>query len=140
MFDVLKGAGVTCVLSMLPRDEADLLGMAEEADMCAARGLVFLNHPICDFGLPEIEVFAPLIQDLRTRLRKGHGIAVHCRAGIGRSGMAVSSLLIALGVDASDAKVTVSKARGVSIPDTVEQATFIDNFEQSVKSDNSISI
>ncbi len=120
------------MLSMLPADEAHALGAQEEAVMCAERGITFLSHPIPDFGLPEVAIFADLIADLTARLGHGANIAVHCRAGIGRSGMAVACTLVALGETAEAAIAKVSDARDAAIPDTVEQGNFIASFAQHV--------
>jgi protein-tyrosine phosphatase len=46
---------------------------------------------------------------------------VHCRAGIGRSGIAAAAVLVSLGHEPRDVFAMVSKARGVSVPDTDEQ-------------------
>ena len=134
ILDDLKKDGMNVVLSMLPPAEAAKLGVAEESTNCAARDLTFLTHPIADFHLPDTAEFSELIQTLVDRLNAGERIAVHCRAGIGRSGMVAACVLIALGNSASKAITIVSDARGVSIPDTVEQADFISLFEQQFKS------
>lgn len=125
--------GIDRVVSMLPRDEVVQLGLADEAASCAASGIVFLSHPIVDFGLPDADRFTDLIDDLTARIRTGEAIAVHCRAGIGRSGMVTACTLIALGWPQDEAVYAVSKARGVSIPDTVAQADFIARFAASLK-------
>ena len=54
-------------------------------------------------------------------VREGVAVAVHCRAGIGRSGLTVGSVLVRLGVPAQDVFSLVSKARGLVVPDTPEQ-------------------
>jgi protein-tyrosine phosphatase len=66
-------------------------------------------------------------------LQGGQNVAVHCRAGIGRSGMVAACSLVALGLAAPLAQAEVSKARGVAIPDTVEQGVFISLFAQTLK-------
>ena len=53
VLDQLCAHGITTVLSMLPPDEAEALGMAQEGAYCAERGMVFLSHPVVDFGLPD---------------------------------------------------------------------------------------
>lgn len=63
-------------------------------------------------------------------VENGRNVAVHCRAGIGRSGMVTAATLIALGYETSNAVEIVSASRGVSIPDTVEQGGFIVEFAE----------
>lgn len=137
-FADLKALGVTDVLSMLPVEEAVDLGMSQEADHCAAFGICFQSFPIADFGLPDRLSFASLIGDVKASLEAGKHIAIHCRAGIGRSGMVAACILIALGETAQTAVARTSQARGVSIPDTVEQGGFIASFAQAANSGLSI--
>ena len=133
-FADLKAMGVTDVLSMLPVEEAADLGMSQEAEHCASNKIRFRSYPIKDFGLPDPSHFADLIRDVKESLEAGHHLAVHCRAGIGRSGMVAACTLIALGATAQTAVTLTARARGVSIPDTVEQGNFIASFAQAAKS------
>ncbi|MEW9918053.1 hypothetical protein AB2B41_00420 [Marimonas sp. MJW-29] len=126
----LAAEGVTDVLSMLPDDEAEEIGVGEEPAICAALGLRFHSHPIPDFCLPERHSFIARIADILQMLGAGRHLAVHCRAGIGRSGMIATATLIGFGQSAEEAIARVAQARGVSIPDTEEQAGFIRDFEK----------
>ncbi len=139
-FETLTDLGVNTVVSMLPEDEARSLGMADEAALCGARSIAFVSHPIKDFGLPDLQCFGGLIADLTARINAGASVAVHCRAGIGRSGMVAACILVALGNSTAEATAQVSKARGVSIPDTVEQARFVSSFAQSLNGGEMIGI
>jgi protein-tyrosine phosphatase len=123
-----QARGIDCVVSMLPQVEAEALGVGDEAQVCARAGIRFVTHPISDFGLPDPAAFDPFVRALAKDLQVGRNIAVHCRAGIGRSGMAVACTLIALGQTVEDAVINVTQGRGVSIPDTVEQHHFITSF------------
>lgn len=122
----LATLGVSVVISLPEPDEARELGLGDERPVCADLGLTFLAAPIPDRGLPEADAFAALALDLAARLRAGAGVAAHCRAGIGRSGMAVCCILAAFGLSAEEARARVSRARGVAVPDTAEQAAFLD--------------
>lgn len=126
----LQERGVDIVVSMLPIAEARDLGMQDEGKLCAAQGIAFFNHPIPDFGLPDPDLFDALIATIHARLEAGKSVAIHCRAGIGRTGMTAACALVALGQSAEAAIGIVSSARGVSIPDTVEQGEFIASFAQ----------
>lgn len=78
-----------------------------------AKSLPFdhVRFPILDFGTPkDIDAFADMVKDLATRLKTGETIAVHCAAGIGRTGLTSVSLLMALGQPLDQATRTVSAA------------------------------
>ena len=122
-----RSLGIDTVISMLDIDEAKMLSLDAEAQVCAGLGMDFLNFPIPDFGVPDRGEFRSFAGDLIARLNAGNSVAVHCRAGIGRSGMLVCCVLGASVGSALQAIDTVSLARGVAVPDTPEQRQFIES-------------
>jgi hypothetical protein len=62
---------------------------------------------------------------LRATLNAGKNVAIHCRQGIGRSGIIVAALLLTSGVNLNQAIDTVSRARGQAIPETPEQLRWL---------------
>lgn len=129
-----RAAGMDHLVSMLEPDEAALLGLADEALQCTAAGMSFHSHPIADFRLPKLLPFTSLTRQIAMWMSQGQGVGVHCRGGIGRSGMVTAGVLILQGQSAQDAIKTVSVARGSTIPDTVEQGTFLSSFEKHISS------
>ncbi|WP_339947621.1 hypothetical protein [uncultured Albimonas sp.] len=122
----MRGAGVDLLVSMLPPEEAARLGLQDAARACAAVGLAFRGFPIRDFGLPGPALFAALVEELAAEVAAGRGVAVHCRAGIGRSGMAVACVAARFLGSAEAGVAAVTRARGMEIPDTPAQRAFID--------------
>ena len=120
-----QSAGVDTVVSLLEVEEAVQLGLASEESECLAAGLAFLSFPIADYAVPDRRTFLEFVKELIARLHEGQGIAVHCRAGIGRSGMVACSVLGASGI--AEPIAEVSRARGAQVPDTAEQRRFIDS-------------
>jgi protein-tyrosine phosphatase len=57
-------------------------------------------------------------------LDDGQGIAIHCRAGLGRSGLVAASLLVRRGVMPANAIQTVRNCRPRAI-ETADQEAFI---------------
>ena len=117
--------GITKIVSLLEEDEAQTLGLAGEGNLCGELGMSFVRFPIPDRGLPEAQDFRKLIVDIRWSLQSGVNTSVHCRAGIGRSGMLACCVLIDAGIAPEQALDMVSRARRVQVPDTIEQKQFV---------------
>ena len=118
----LSQIGVTTIASLLePREESEL-ELASEGLVAAELGIAFLSFPIADRGVPSAaRDFHAFTAQLAEDFRAGSGVVVHCRAGIGRSGLAAAAVLVSLGHQSGDVFAMVSRARGVSVPDTEEQ-------------------
>lgn len=126
-----KNLGVDVIVSFLEVNEAWELGLAKEADRAAEMGLTFFNFPIKDRSVPSPHLIKEMLSAVMPKLDSGKSVALHCRAGIGRSGLAACCLLIRDGYQSDDAMSLVSSARGISIPDTSAQIDFIYDFEQA---------
>lgn len=88
-------AGVATVISLLERHEVEELDLADEAALCAQSDIRFLSFPIPDRGLPtDRETFDRFIDSVAD---DNEPIAIHCRAGIGRSAIVAAALLIRRG-------------------------------------------
>jgi protein-tyrosine phosphatase len=119
-----RRSGIDVVVSLLERDEVEDLDLGREASLCAENGIEFLSFPIRDRGLPADEAaFGCFANDLAKTQK---AVAVHCRAGIGRSSLMVATMLIGSGASAEDALAAIAKARGVPVPDTDEQRVWIE--------------
>src|SRR5216110_2034325 len=79
-----------------------------------------------------LEVF---IGSLDERVRQGKSIAIHCRAGIGRSSMLCACLLVKQGFSVESAFQKIQEARGCVVPDTAEQRTWVESFVSKSKSE-----
>jgi protein-tyrosine phosphatase len=126
----LRTFGVSDVASLLTPPEETELDLVTEAQSCAEVGLKFHSHPIPDRGLPVQPAFSRFIDSLLTVLTRGGFVAIHCRAGIGRSSITAAALLWRLGVSAPEAVNLIAKARRLEIPDTEEQREFILSFDK----------
>jgi protein-tyrosine phosphatase len=121
----LKKRGVTDVVSLLTPAEATELQLQAEEKFCNDLVLKFHRYPIPDRGLPVQPVFDQFITMLLLSLVQGGFIAIHCRAGIGRSAVVAAALLCRFGLSADQAIDLISNARGFDVPDTDEQLDFI---------------
>ena len=94
-------------------------------DMCRGKGIVFLSFPIPDRGVPDTREARHLAEMLAREIANGRSVAIHCRAGIGRSSLVAASVLVCSGVDACEALQLIKDARGVAVPDTEEQRDWV---------------
>ena len=129
-----RSAGVDFLVSLLTQPEADEFALDELAKFCRNNGIEYLPFPIPDRGVPRsVERFRGLIDSLRIRLVKGQTVAVHCRAGIGRSSLVAAGTLVAMGFDPGTAFERIAIARGCPVPDTEEQRAWVEQFARSLR-------
>jgi protein-tyrosine phosphatase len=121
--------GVQTVVSLLESSEAKELDLVNEESLCRAASLQFLSFPIADRSVPNNSVeFAKFVESIAFRLRSGDSVAIHCRAGIGRSGLLAACVLGTFGVAPDSAFTMLGRARGVAVPDTDAQAAWVRDY------------
>lgn len=127
----LRDLGVTKIVSLLEAAEAKRVGVEREAALCAGLGINFQQFPIQDHKTPiDTLQFRQLIDDLERELRTSNShIAVHCLAGIGRTGLVAGSLLISDGLAAAGAMDLLSDIRGCVVPQTHAQSNYLIDYE-----------
>ena len=124
-----RAAGIDMVVSLLEADEEAQLMLDGEAAAAAASGITFRAFPIPDRGVPASrKSVAELIDDIVDALKTGKNVAVHCRQGVGRSGMVVGAVLVAGGKDLCGALTAIKDSRGVDVPETEEQYRWLRDF------------
>lgn len=130
-----RSIGIDTIVSMLERDEVHELGLQDEQIICKQNQIDFIQLAVPDRSLPAYEAFLIMMDLVVAKLKRGETVAVHCRPGIGRSGIVVCCALLYFGNTPEAAVEIVSKARGVLVPDTKEQRDFIDLFEIELNKD-----
>ena len=124
-----RRAGIATVLSLLTPDEEQDLDLSREGSAAQEQGMTFRALPIPDRGVPNSETeVAAALETLDADLGSGKNVVVHCRQGIGRSGMIAVCLLLTKGVSPKKAVDVVSAARGIPVPETPEQRNWIDHY------------
>ncbi len=119
-------AGVDVIVSLLENEEASQLQLADEGDVAESKGIDFISFPIPDRGVPaSTPAVLSLLRKIVGALEEGKSVAVHCRQGIGRSGLVAAGALMSSGMGTEKAIELVSTARGVAVPETPAQLEWL---------------
>jgi len=95
---------------LLERSEAYEVGLKDEEIYSEKYQIEFVSYPIPDRGLPKsINGFSKFTKGLYRSAAGGNNIVIHCRAGIGRTGIVAAGVLLHCG----------------SVPDTPEQENWV---------------
>jgi protein-tyrosine phosphatase len=124
-----RKAGIDVIVSLLTRGENSALDLELEVVEAARAGMTFIGLPIEDRSVPpsDSEV-ASTLSRLDGALSSGKNAVIHCRQGVGRTGLIAAALLISKGMSADEAINALSAARGVAVPETAEQRRWIDHY------------
>jgi ADP-ribosylglycohydrolase len=97
-------------------------------------GLEHRRFPVTDHGLPtDVRQMAEILECLRQALRAPRAVYLHCRAGIGRTGMVAGCLLVEQGLSGEAALEQLNRlwqqsARSAlwpSVPETAAQVEYV---------------
>jgi protein-tyrosine phosphatase len=128
-------AGVDVIVSALTESESQELGLSEEQKCCRESKIEFLSFPIEDRSLPDSErTLDGFLDSLNEMVKQGKSVAIHCRAGIGRSSMLCARLLVRQRFSPESAFEKIQAARGCVVPDTAEQRQWVELFASKSKS------
>lgn len=128
-----RRAGIDTVLSLLTPEEESDLELLNEAQQARDHGMEFVSFPIPDRQVPSSEAgMSQALGMLDAALSKGKNVVVHCRQGIGRTGLLAACLLVLKGWPPEKAVKSLSAAREAEIPETAEQRRWIDRYAASI--------
>ena len=126
-FSSIASYGIDRIVSLLENHEAFDLGLSKEKQLTEKFGMEFIQYPIPDRGLPSsVNEYLAFTKRLYHEAAGGLNTVVHCRAGIGRTGVIAAGVLLHCGFEPMDAIEHISKLRGVAIPDTQEQINWVE--------------
>ncbi len=124
-----KTMGIDMAVSLLTDEEIRELDLTTEPRLCRSQGIAYLTFPLADRGVPPSHrKTLEFAQSLERVLLGGKNVALHCRAGIGRSAIIAACLLVLSGMDPESALRRIGTARGCCVPDTEEQREWVTRF------------
>lgn len=120
----LHNAGIGAVVSLLnlPSDES----VYREA------GFSFICLPVPDGGAPTFEQASNFVRFVAVERAKNQAVAVHCEAGLGRTGTMLAAFLIATGKTAAEA-IQMIRAVEKSAVETERQIHFLEKYAERIK-------
>lgn len=119
--------GASTLISLIESHEFPLLKVPNFSEAISAAPLKWLHLPIQDMQIPA-EKFELLWQqhskDLHHALAFGEAIVIHCRGGLGRTGLLAARILVEAGISPVDAVGAIREARQNSI-ETYAQEQYV---------------
>jgi protein-tyrosine phosphatase len=87
LLDAYRRNGISAVVVLTPDDEIRASTGHDLVALYRTEGWEVIHLPAKNLGVPEREPLARAVDTALDLARKGRSIAVHCHAGIGRTGM-----------------------------------------------------
>jgi len=118
------------LVSLMEDHEYDLLEIPDLRARARDTGLEVRHYPIPDESVPppwREDDFAQLIAGIRRSLDDGRRVVVHCRGGVGRSGLVAAAVATTYGDEADAAIARVRRAQPQAV-ETREQEAFVVGF------------
>lgn len=123
----IRAWGTTCLVTLMEDHEFDQLGVRQLPFKAQELGLTWFHIPIRDVSIPDFrfhERWSGIGLRLMKVLFEGGRVVVHCRGGLGRSGIVAALLLIEAGMNSRSAVDMVREARPGAI-ETVQQEAYV---------------
>ena len=98
----------------------------------AGFGMRGLHFAIPDMGVPTPQAAAPICTQILEAMDGGDAVLVHCRGGLGRTGLMLACCLVARGEEPKKALSFIRAIRPLYVQ-TAAQALFIGHFAQFLR-------
>ena len=112
--DLIRDWGASAVVTLIEDHELRLLAVEDLGQEVKRRGMDWMHLPIRDVNVPDDRferAWALTGPTLHRRIDRGEGILIHCRGGLGRTGLVAGLILVEGGVTPRQAIVRVRAVR-----------------------------
>ncbi|MBI3414395.1 MAG: dual specificity protein phosphatase family protein [Verrucomicrobia bacterium] len=121
---VLYAAGVRAIVS--------LLNIPSDKPVYEAAGFAFLCLPVPDGCAPTIEQVGEFVRFVMQQRKVKRAVAVHCEAGLGRTGTLLATYFIATGESAKAAICRIRSVEKVAV-ETSRQIDFLERYAEQIR-------
>lgn len=127
--DDIKAWGATTVVTLIEEHEFRLLKVEDMERQVHGTGMGWFHLPIKDSGVPNgrfEEAWKTTGSEIHRRLDAGERILIHCRSGLGRTGLVAGLILVERGMQPKEAIRKIRTVRPHAI-ETSEQEAYVMN-------------
>ncbi len=125
----IRSWGASLVITLIEDHEFAMLGVADLGERVSGLDMEWLHLPIRDVDVPDARFEAGwqrMGPSIHRRLERGERILIHCRGGLGRTGLVAGLILVERGVVPRDAILRVRAARPHAIETRAQERYVLD--------------
>jgi ADP-ribosyl-[dinitrogen reductase] hydrolase len=127
--DKIRDWGAAAVVTLLEPEELTLLRVESLGEEILRRNMLWFHLPIVDVSVPDErfeQEWNVTGEEIRSILRRGSDVVVHCRGGLGRAGTIAARLLIEFGMEPKTAIKRVREVRPGAIETRAQEKYVLD--------------
>ena len=125
--EALQRVGISFLITLTETKPVD-------ADVLSKYGIGCSWSPFKDMGAPTIDLATSICEEIDELNKQGHAVAVHCKAGLGRTGTILAAYLIWNGQGAVEALENVRRIEPRWVQSD-EQVDFLEEFASFIAND-----
>lgn len=128
IFDAYKMQSISVIVVLAEKTECLQKAHRDLESLYRAEGWTVLSAPIPDFGIPDIQKIHTTLTDTMDFAKAGQHVAVHCSAGIGRTGLFSALLARKVFGYPGEQAITWVRQHIPGAAETHEQREFVTSF------------